>query len=360
MRLFLKMVFSVLLLTTYGCVSPLIKAAGDGDITTTQKLIEEGVDVNDPGGTDGESALIVASKNGQINIVKTLIQAGADVNLRTKNNDTALTAAAWKCHPDIIALLLANGADPNAQNTVYKSTPLSLLAAFCNSTVSTQALLLKGADTGLRNRCEDTALITAAENGYSEMVTILLDSGADVNETGALMQTALHRAVSNGHMKTIAILLARGAEVNREVNYRWCTGRFCLAPQLKWTALMIAAAHGHADAVDLLLDKGADPHALSNDNQNALIIAAKNGHARIVESLFKKGVNPNIVPDDANGHPALVSAVIRNYRTTVETLLKNGTDINIKTKDGKTALTLAKINGRNDMQKLLEEHGAKE
>ncbi|HTG00440.1 MAG TPA: ankyrin repeat domain-containing protein [Nitrospirota bacterium] len=361
MRSIIKLFFGLLMPTMVicGCSSPLIKAAQTGDLMATKQLIRDGVNINAVN-SSGESALVIAAKSGNLDMARTLIKAGAEVNQRTNSKDTALTIAACKCHPEIIALLLENGADPNVQNEDFKSTPLNLLAGYCNNSDSVKALLSKGANPKLGNRCGDTPLITAAGNGYSEIVSILLDTNVNIDETGCRMQTALFRAAREGQVKTLELLIRRGADINHEAESQWCSGPVCLEPQRNWTPLMIAAANGRADAVDLLLSKGVDPNATNSYSQTAIILAAQEGHARIVESLLKKGANPNIIPSDKNGHPALVSAVIRNYRLVVETLIKYGADINIKSRDGKTPLTFAKINRRNEMQQLLQDHGAKE
>jgi len=41
-------------------------------------------------------------------------------------------------------------------------------------------------------------------------------------------------------------------------------------------------------------------------------------------------------------------------------LLENGADINVKTNDGKTALTFASENGHSNIVELLKQAGAKE
>ena len=60
----------------------------------------------------------------------------------------------------------------------------------------------------------DTALVTAAAEGHTEIVRRLLDHGADVNAVNAFNATPLHEAAVGGHAELVKALIARGADVN--------------------------------------------------------------------------------------------------------------------------------------------------
>ena len=51
---------------------------------------------------EGETALIAATYRGHIDIVKALLEAGADLNARDKNGKTALTYAEEKSHSETV------------------------------------------------------------------------------------------------------------------------------------------------------------------------------------------------------------------------------------------------------------------
>jgi ankyrin repeat protein len=88
---------------------------------------------------------------------------------------------------------------------------------------------------------------------------------------------------------------------------------------------------GHKDVVELLLAKGADIKARADDDQRG-----------------------------AGGWTSLHAAARYNRKSVAEVLISNGADINAKTKDGGTALSLAKDRGYTDIVELLKKHGAKE
>lgn len=53
-------------------------------------------------------------------------------------------------------------------------------------------------------------------------------------------------------------------------------------------------------------------------------------------------------------------AAVKGQLEAVRLLLKNGADVNAKTRDGKTALKYAQKTGHKEIGELLKAHGAKE
>lgn len=81
---------------------------------------------------------------------------------------------------EIIRLLLVNGADANARDKQYNSTPLHA-AAQAGDAAAVQLLLVHGADVNaIGHAIDGTALHFAASSGSVECVQLLLDNGADI------------------------------------------------------------------------------------------------------------------------------------------------------------------------------------
>ncbi|BDG76405.1 ankyrin repeat domain-containing protein [Wolbachia pipientis] len=93
--------------------------------------------------------------------------------------------------------------------------------------------------------CECTLLTIAAENGYTNIVNVLLEKGADVNRKNWYDMTPLHLAAGNGHVDIVNLLLEKEVVVDERDH----SGN---------TVLHLAAKNGHVDVVKVLLEKGAN------------------------------------------------------------------------------------------------------
>jgi len=84
--------------------------------------------------------------------------------------------------------------------------------------------------------------------------------------------------------------------------------------------------------------------------------AALQGKTATVKTLLQRGVDINAI--DAEGHTALMYAVINLHHEITVTLLKHGADVNASAKDGATALILAASGGDTQIVRVLLEKGA--
>jgi uncharacterized protein len=92
-------------------------AAGDDDVATVQRLINDGLDtaVTDD---DGWTPLHFAAQGNAASAARVLLSAGAPVDARDSHGNTPLFRAVINSrgNGELIALLRANGADPFAEN----------------------------------------------------------------------------------------------------------------------------------------------------------------------------------------------------------------------------------------------------
>jgi len=185
-----------------------VSAAGFGDLTTLQKLLARGVNVNAVGDGNGGTALMAASLNRRTDVVRALLRKGANVNAKDNLGRTALFWGASYGPLDIVRALLEKGADVNATNDDTIGTPLTA-ASFAGHLDIVRALLDKGADVNARgNKNGGTALMAASEQNHIDVVQALLESGADVNARGSDGRTALSVAKDD---EVKAVLTQAGA-----------------------------------------------------------------------------------------------------------------------------------------------------
>ncbi|XP_026783143.3 cortactin-binding protein 2 isoform X2 [Pangasianodon hypophthalmus] len=118
-----------------------------------------------------------------------------------------------------------------------------------------------------------SALFSAAQNGHTECLNLLLSLGVSADAPDENGFTSLHIAAANGHHGCVRALLEHGTEVERE----------CVGGQ---TALILAAEHGSAECVRALLDAGANRSHITADSCTALHAAVSSGHVDALKLLL--------------------------------------------------------------------------
>jgi ankyrin repeat protein len=68
--------------------------------------------------SDGDTCLHVAARRGSLRAVQLLLKGGLDVNAL---GDMSYTPLHWAATPEIVDVLLGNGADPNIENEFGRS-----------------------------------------------------------------------------------------------------------------------------------------------------------------------------------------------------------------------------------------------
>jgi len=248
-----------------GSWTPLMYAARQGAVQGTKALLEAGADMNqtDP---DGATALVLAIINANYDVAAALIEKGADPNIGDKEAKMAALYAAVDMHRlaighgrpnpkpsgdldavDVISLLLAHGANPNAplaaplfqrQHTAGDralgegSTPL-MRAAKSGDVAVMKLLLAADADPLLTQPNKANALMLAAGLGWRdgspaapaydqgsesdaiEAIKLCMQSGLDINAATSTGDTALHAAITGrGADAIVRFLVENGADLN--------------------------------------------------------------------------------------------------------------------------------------------------
>ena len=234
---------------------PIHAAARLGRAPILTILLAKGADVNAVN-AGSHTALELAAGAGQIEAVRLLLGKGA--KLRVKSTYSALHGAANGGYNDIVELLLASKADPNAKCD-YIGTPLQL--AVEGGHIDTVKLLLShGAQPAFDDRCQGTypSIFIAARDGNNDLVNMLLDAKAiptarvkrqfayTEGQVPYCQADAATWAVVGGHLDTLKLLLQRGCQARSVGN-----GTF-------FSPLAAAALEGNVEILEFLLSQGAD------------------------------------------------------------------------------------------------------
>jgi RNA polymerase sigma factor (sigma-70 family) len=291
-------------------------------------------------------------------------------------------AVAWHYHPEMMALLLDAGADPNAPDALGRSPLDAALEAWrARDEGAIELLHENGAVTDLYAAAglpdldalrtmlqEDGASNTDTSppvktGGYKSTKSPSGDSMAAVddlrhsnrpiptgdklyasraNEAQADGTTPLFYAAAVGSVDATAMLLEAGADPNVTAKRNW-RGRIASSP------LTIAVMRGHDEVCRLLLQHGATP------TDAAIIMACGAGKAELVTLLLEAGASPNAADEFAS---CLHWTVYRNRPDMAEILFTHGADPNVRARYRQTPLHVAAQSGKVEMAKLLLAHGA--
>lgn len=172
--------------------------------------------------------------------------------------------------------------------------------------------------------CDATALIYAAEGGYTDCVDALLAAGADVDARDYSEVTALQAASANGHLACVALLIEAGADLDA-VN------------DMEESALYIATEGVHIECMGALIAAGADVDAANHMGHTPLLNAASAGSVECVKLLLAAGADADA--RDENGFSVLMAACASP--DCLRLLIEAGADVNAADADGITPLQQA-------------------
>ncbi|MZD06432.1 hypothetical protein GTW43_15190 [Streptomyces sp. SID5785] len=160
-------------------------------------------------------ALLDAAGRGDAAAVRAALDDGAPVEARDSHRRTPLLLAALHDHVDAARVLVAAGADPDAQDD--RDDSAWLVTGVTGSVAMMRALLPAGPGLKVTNRFGGISLIPAAERGHVEYVRALLrETDIDVDHVNRLGWTALLEAVILGdggraHQEIVELLITAGA-----------------------------------------------------------------------------------------------------------------------------------------------------
>ena len=336
------------------------EAAAEGNIEMVRSIIVQGTVVDNREDGYRKTALQRATISGHKEIVELLLANGANPDARDNYFASSLHYAAQNGHKDIVELLVTHGADINAKNSEGK-TALDV-ALDRNQKDIVELLVAKGAEV--------SSIYVAARIGDLAKVRGFLEKGADVNMRDAQRKTALHIASANGHKEIVELLLANGADVNAGGYYNKTAAEYAMgADHREIVELLISKG---ADISPLhfaiyikdqakaksLIESGADVNKRTPNGTTPLSRAADIGLKDIAELHLVKGANVN-AKNNWDWTP-LHSAAEKGHRDIVELLLAKGADVNAKDGDDLVPLWYAEDEGNTEIAELLRKYEAKE
>lgn len=156
-------------------LSPIHRAAENGDVTSIKRELDSGVSVDLPTLNvahiaDGTTPLMLAYNHGQDEVVELLIEKGANIMARDSGGGTALHYPIYR-NFDATLLLLKAGAAIDDQST-NGLTPLMITAMY-GPLSQVEVLLAAGADLHLTDNEGNSALDWAKQYDRPKVIELL-------------------------------------------------------------------------------------------------------------------------------------------------------------------------------------------
>jgi len=283
--------------------SALMWAVSEGHLDVARTLIDHGADVTAPS-TSGFTPLLFAVREGNLDAVTLLLDRGASVRETARDGHSALHVAVVRGHIELARLLLARGADPNAAgpgytplhwaagtwetihthdyvfnptavNHVKEWTVLAGIPGQQDKHDLIAALLAKGADVNAR--------LTKAPPrfGFTLFKTAFIVGG-----------TPLYLAAQVADVPTMKLLLSHGADPKVGAN-DGTTLLMVAAGMARVDTESAVSEARHREAVQLALELGHDVNAANTMGNTALHGATMAGFDQIVQVLADKGAHVN-------------------------------------------------------------------
>lgn len=237
-------------------------------------------------------------------------------------------------------LLLDGGSDPEAKN--WNGMTALLIAVEQGFEEVVNLLLAHQVNSEVADQYGRTAIYWAIKGGNHAITTSLLNSGARIDAKTHKGRTALMKSVSRGNEGLIGILTRRGASCQEQDVFGW-------------TALHLASEKGNKATLDALSKDKGTLDIKTNGGQTALMVSARHGHATIVEDLISAGAS--LDEQDVYGRTALYLAA-ENSESAVEVLLKYKANLETESNRRQTALMKAASHGFMTIVRTLLNAGA--
>jgi ankyrin repeat protein len=287
--------------------------------------------------TDSTRPIHWAAKEGQYETVKLLLDSGAKIEEMDNYGNLPLHLACYKDQTEVIKLLIGAGADIEALDT-NGFTPLAV-SCFYGSLDAMDLLMAAGSELSrIIDSHGETLLNSALAQGYTKIISLLVDKGVSLTEPDKDGFQAMIYAAAYGRTELIELFVEKGASI-------------LVTDKNGWNPLHHACRHGYLEIVKILLDSGSDLMSRDNSGLTCLHHACCGESLELVRFLLEKGIK---VWDRAvDGPTPLYCAATEGSIEIVEFLIAKGALIHEVMDDARNGIEAAAVRGQFDILKSL-------
>ena len=245
--------------------------------------------------------------------------------------------------------------EPIVLEGVHNITPLAM-ASVSRAPEFLKLLITEGADVDAMNSVGFVPLTYALQGESLDNYRLLMDAGAnpDPLDNGKGVFSPLAMAADHGLIEVVTELIDLGVNVNK-VN------------DIGNDALKYAAGKGRVECMELLINAGANPASIDDEGFSAIHNAVDNQQYDAVVKLLDAGVDVDlrIKPPTSDETTPLHRACALLDLEMVKILVERGADINAVSEDSSTPLSCVYDFGDEEDEddaeliQYLIDHGAK-
>lgn len=324
-----------------GGETPLMTAARTGVPEVVELLLASGADVNVKESTRGQTALMWAAGEGHLPVIHLLVERGADLRARSDAGWTSLLFAAREGRLEPVRALLLAGADVNESLPPDTGGPRRRPEGAPGGADDPRGLSALHLAAGSRHYevaallLENGADPNAAGPGWTVLhqLTWVRKPGQGTNGPPPRGSGSLES------LELVRQLAARGADLNARVTRKPSPGTTALN-FIGGTAFFLAARTADVELMRLLVSLGADPLLPNEDGTTPLMAAAGAGtHSpgedagtepealEAVRLALELGNDVNAI--DRNGNTAMHGAAYKQLPSVVKFLAGNGARVDV-------------------------------
>lgn len=267
-----------------------------------------------------------------------LLNNGYNIDKQDEIGDTMLIMAVQYNKYDIVNILLSKGA-----NILIKNNEGFSAIMYSKSLIITKLLISHGVNVNDVSDSGMTALHTSIFHHDDDLMKYLIEHGANTH----LGKDLLQWSIINNNYSATKTLLEEKNDISLRESINNSFSIFTCVMHMEDTNIFF-----------LLINNGCDLHKVDNSSGRTILhYAARNTKPivkTIIDVLVKDNININSF-DNKNNTP-LHEAVKNNNIIAVNELLKYKAKTEIKNKDGKTPLDIAKEKHYTDLIEVLSKY----
>ena len=321
-------------------------------------------EINSQDPVTGHTALYCAARAGCVAGVTFLTEQGADPDLSQRTQSTALHAASFYGHADVVACLLKSGADYRMKNS-GKSTAEEEASNNEVKQIFTElhsAPYVRAAANEIDWFSENfpvehideqyylqqqTLLHCASKKGHVDLVRLLVERrSANLDIVDNNLNSALHLAAYGGHDKVVDYLLNRGCDST--LRNRWGTTAEDEGTKHGDRIISLFRAMRSRDMFEMVRTGATwwfeyyfdakKPDSVDADGTSLLYCACRSGHVAVARWLLLHGASVNMPMKKSPKSTPLHAAKYYGHVPVVQLLIDFGADLTIKNEHGLSAL----------------------